>query len=203
MSGLYSYQGGAPAPLPMIPGTTTAIIRLSNGVVRTDGATFTEAELADAGYTGPHTTPSHDPATQHPPSWSVSAWSVADMTVAERKVYLKARITEEFRRRRDGGTTATLGGNDVAVSTTHEAAVELSRAISKINRTNPAGTIPVVTRGKARVTLTGAIATAMLEAIEDHVAACQENENSLYGDVDDAETHEDLNAIDYTTGWPS
>lgn len=125
------------------------------------------------------------------------------LPLAERKIALKAAITAEFNRRRDGGTTATLGGTPVVVSTTHDAAVELDRAIAKITRTDPAGTIPVVTRGKARVTLTAAIATAMLQAIEDHVALCQARENALYGLVDAAESHEDLDAIDYTTGWPS
>ena len=110
------------------------------------------------------------------------------LPVAERKAVLKEALTEEFHRRRNGGTTASIGGFDVEVSTTHEAAVELDRAIAKITRTNPAGNIPVVTRGKARVTLTAAIATDMLRAIEDHVAACQENENSLCGVVDQSET---------------
>lgn len=202
MGGLYSYQGATPALLPRIPGTSTAVIFV-NGQARTDEATLTSAELTAAGYTGPHTKPSHDPTTQHPAAWNGTAWTVADMTVAERKVYLKTKITETFQARRNAGTTASIGGNDVAVATTHEAAVELARAISKIQRTNPAGTIPVVTRGKARVTLTGAIATTMLEAIEDHVALCQARENALYGLVDDAETHADLNAIDHTTGWPT
>jgi hypothetical protein len=130
------------------------------------------------------------------------SYEVEFLPLAERKAVLKEAITEEFRRRRNGGTTASIGGFDVEVSTTHEAAVELDRAIAKITRTNPAGTIPVVTRGKARVTLTAAIATDMLRAIEDHVAACQENENSLYGEVDDAETQAALTAIDIMAGWP-
>lgn len=40
---LYSYKGNIPAELP-------ERIRLSNGMTRTDSSTFTEEEIADAGY---------------------------------------------------------------------------------------------------------------------------------------------------------
>jgi hypothetical protein len=40
---MYSYKGSTPAPLP-------ERIRLSDGMTRTDKSTFTDAEIADAGY---------------------------------------------------------------------------------------------------------------------------------------------------------
>ena len=54
---LYSYNGAEPKLLP-------DKIRLSNGSSRTDASTFTDAELADAGYTGPHAVPDFDLKTQ-------------------------------------------------------------------------------------------------------------------------------------------
>ena len=40
---MYSFRGNTPAPLP-------ERIRLSDGMTRTDKSTFTDAEIADAGY---------------------------------------------------------------------------------------------------------------------------------------------------------
>lgn len=47
MKNLYSYQGQEPQELPHK-------IRLSGGRSRTDSSTFTEEEIADAGFTGPY-----------------------------------------------------------------------------------------------------------------------------------------------------
>jgi hypothetical protein len=50
---LYSFQGQEPQELPHK-------IRLSDGRSRTDASTFTEEEIADAGFTGPYTRPEFD-----------------------------------------------------------------------------------------------------------------------------------------------
>lgn len=54
---LYSIHNQRPAPLPFR-------IRLSNGFTRTEPASFTAEEIADAGYVGPYTEPAYDPATE-------------------------------------------------------------------------------------------------------------------------------------------
>ena len=54
---LYSFRNQRPAPLPQR-------IRLSNGFTRTEPASFTAEEIADAGYVGPYTDPTHNPATE-------------------------------------------------------------------------------------------------------------------------------------------
>jgi hypothetical protein len=54
---LYSIYNQRPAPLP-------ALIRLSDGRPRTDPASFTAEEIADAGYVGPYTEPTYDAATE-------------------------------------------------------------------------------------------------------------------------------------------
>lgn len=55
-NGLYSYKGEEPTPI--------TEIMLSSGLKRTNPETFTEEELADAGYTGPYTRPSFDLETE-------------------------------------------------------------------------------------------------------------------------------------------
>jgi hypothetical protein len=54
---LYHTPTTAPAPLPFR-------IRLSDGRTRTDPATFTAEEIADAGYIEAPAKPDHDPATE-------------------------------------------------------------------------------------------------------------------------------------------
>ena len=54
---LYSIYNQRPAPLP-------ALIRLSDGRPRTDPASFTDEEIADAGYVGPYAEPAYDAATE-------------------------------------------------------------------------------------------------------------------------------------------
>jgi len=53
ITNLYSYKGADPHPLP-------EKLRLSDGTTRTDPSTFTDAEIADAGFTGPYTRPDVD-----------------------------------------------------------------------------------------------------------------------------------------------
>lgn len=57
MTLLYSHSNARPEPLPFR-------ITLPNGFTRTDPATFTEDEIAAAGFTGPYTEPIYDPTTQ-------------------------------------------------------------------------------------------------------------------------------------------
>ena len=75
MSLLYSHQGSTPQPLPFR-------INLSNGFTRTDPGTFTEAELTDAGYTGPFTPPAYDAATQRL-SWDNGEYLIVELFVDE------------------------------------------------------------------------------------------------------------------------
>jgi hypothetical protein len=53
MTNLYSYQGQEPQELP-------ERIRLSDGRSRTDSSTFTEEEIANAGFTGPYERPEYN-----------------------------------------------------------------------------------------------------------------------------------------------
>ncbi|MCO5152603.1 MULTISPECIES: DUF4376 domain-containing protein [unclassified Shinella] len=65
---LYTRNGSWPAPLP-------ASITLSNGFIRTDTASFTAGEIADAGYVVAPDAPAYDPATEHL-GWDGAAWTV-------------------------------------------------------------------------------------------------------------------------------
>jgi hypothetical protein len=65
----YSFNGAYPAPLPFR-------ITLPNGFTRTEPLTFTEAEIASAGFTGPYTEPVYDPDTEQL-EWTDGAFVIA------------------------------------------------------------------------------------------------------------------------------
>ena len=65
---LYSYRQQRPEPLPFR-------IRLSNGFTRTEPASFSAEEIADAGYVGPYTEPVYDSATEQL-SWVDGAYVI-------------------------------------------------------------------------------------------------------------------------------
>jgi hypothetical protein len=73
MSALYSFNGAAPAPIPFR-------ITLANGFTRTDPSTFTEDEIAEAGYVLIEQ-PEYDPATQAL-NWNGTSFEVAEIPPA-------------------------------------------------------------------------------------------------------------------------
>lgn len=74
MQSLYSLNGATPAPLPFR-------INLANGFTRTDPSTFTEEEIAEAGFVGPVEEPEYDPATQAL-SWNGTSFDVVPLPPA-------------------------------------------------------------------------------------------------------------------------
>ena len=80
---LYSHNGATPAPLPFR-------ITLPDGRARTDPTSFTEAEIADAGYVPALARPEHHEETQHTPEWDGVAWLVRDKSDAEIEADLDA-----------------------------------------------------------------------------------------------------------------
>ena len=71
---LYSYKGNYPEVLPQR-------IRLSNGLTRTNTATFTAEEIADVGYILAENPPAHNELQKL--IWSGTQWQVIDFTEEE------------------------------------------------------------------------------------------------------------------------
>lgn len=89
---LYSYNGKYPEILP-------ERIRLSDGRVRTDSSSFTNEELADAGYVAVEDSPSYNSLT-HKLSWDGTNWQIIELTTIE--VNEKKRLQWlEIRKERD------------------------------------------------------------------------------------------------------
>jgi hypothetical protein len=71
---LYSYKGGYPSSLP-------DRIRLSNGLTRTEKNTFTEEEIANAGYVLAEDPPIHNERQRL--VWSGTTWQIVDFSEEE------------------------------------------------------------------------------------------------------------------------
>ena len=89
MTTLYSYQGQEPQELPHK-------LRLSDGRTRTDSSTFTEEELADAGFTGPYEVPEYNQEYQRL-YWDSANLSFVVEDIAEEELW--DRIRKERNRR--------------------------------------------------------------------------------------------------------
>jgi len=75
---MYSFRGNTPAPLP-------ERIRLSDGMTRTDKSTFTDEEIADAGYVyvEPFSTPYEERTQKVVWNSGLIAWELLDKTDEE------------------------------------------------------------------------------------------------------------------------
>lgn len=72
----YTQNNSTPAPL-------SFRITMPDGSTRTDPSSFTDEEIAAAGYVEVPAPPGYNSATQHPPEWDGTSWTVRDLTEQE------------------------------------------------------------------------------------------------------------------------
>jgi hypothetical protein len=89
MKNLYSYQGQEPQELPHK-------IRLSDGRSRTDSSTFTEEEIAEAGFTGPYERPEFNPEIETQ-SWDVELGDWVTTPIPDEVFWERLREQRNFR----------------------------------------------------------------------------------------------------------
>lgn len=105
----------------------------------------------------------------------------------------------------NGGTTLDIGGGvTVPVATMERPVLMLERSVARMARLEAAD-MPVVTTAGQPVSLTPALANAMLAAVEDHIAACEARQHEIVAAALAAEDHDDLDDVEagLDTGWPS
>ena len=138
--------------------------------------------------------------------WDGADWTVLDRPFAELLTARKAELTRTFHARRQAGTDVPLGGGgSIRVETTHAAQTELQGLVARLERVG--GTQAIVTRAGDQVTVDAAMAAALRDAVEAHVAACYTRDADLHAALDAvdpqaAEAPAQLYAIDLETGWP-
>jgi hypothetical protein len=89
MTNLYSYQGQEPQELPHK-------IRLSDRRSRTDSSTFTEEEIADAGFTGPYEKPEFNPEIEIQ-SWDAELGDWVTTPIPDEVFWKRLRGQRNFR----------------------------------------------------------------------------------------------------------
>jgi len=117
---LYTHAGGPPMPLP-------EVIILSDGRPRTKPDTFTEEEIAEAGYAEAPSMPAFDPVTQRC-LWIEGAWVVEDLPVPTLQQRVEeaarvavARVNAEAGQQRAKYITVTTGQEGTYVVKAEEA----------------------------------------------------------------------------------
>jgi len=138
----------------------------------------------------------------HTVAWDAStrAWVKTAKSLADLKAAKLDALSAKFRQERDKGTTITISSTDYAVGTTHDVRQELRDLREKVT---PTGTQKIVTRAGAALTANLAIATALYNAVEAHIAACCANEYDHTVAINALDDEQDVIDYDITTGWPS
>lgn len=126
--------------------------------------------------------------------------SVDDRTLEEAKAQKLAFLSAKFRETRDGGTTVSISGNDVHITTTHAAQQELRELVTKLAG---GGTQKGVTRSGAPVVFSEAIAQTCLDAVNDHHADCNTAEYDHTLAIAALTTKAAVDDYNIDTGWPS
>lgn len=115
----------------------------------------------------------------------------------ERKRKLLSRT---YRWKRDAGTAITIGGTPTVFATTPEARQELREMATLLGLL---GSQKAVTRSGVPVVFDLVTASAALDAVNDHHAACNDAEYDHLVAILALATIADVDAYDVTTGWPA
>lgn len=179
---LYSYKNRYPLPLPFR-------IKLSNGRTRTDPSTFTAEEIADAGYVAVSDPPQIDELYQSL-SWGDIDWVINEVTETEHKTRKKEKLKAERYNQEI---------SHPYIDTTRESQAMIN-GIWSASQINPA--LVVNFKGKTGwVQLDATAINSIAQQVVAHVQACFDNEKVLSDLIDAATTHEEIVAVDITTGW--
>lgn len=193
MTQLYTHNGSLPSPMPFR-------ITLSDGRTRTDPATFTPAEIADAGYVAadPKPTPGADQVV----SWGGSDWVVRAKTaeeLAEETAAARSKLHKQLADYRwgveTGGITLPTG---IDVATDDRSRALIQGALESLERGYYASTEFKAANGTFTLTVTEMAPLA--EAVSLHVRDCFSAESVVAAQID-ALTDADLSGFDVVAAF--
>lgn len=138
-------------------------------------------------------------------------YSAVAIPLADRRSQMLAAAKARYAVVADGGTSLTVSpGVTVAVATEAKPVLKLTRALAYMTA-EALSSMNVVTTAGAPVALTPALATAMLSAVDAHVAACEATHNALVAAITDNEADDaaldlvsiEAGTVDGAGGWPT
>jgi len=171
-------------------------IVLSNGSTRTDPATFTDAEIADAGYV----------AVSDPPSvqdgytllWDGTSWSTQDLRVLD-EVKQIALLNLSVRRKQ-AEENFTFSGMSIRLDEGTQSRID--GALNGLER-KPAGTtVPWQVSPGVFTEFSVTTMEALALAAFDHVEACFNNAKVIANQISGATTNAQVDEVNLEIGWP-
>lgn len=166
---LYSKAGDEPAPLPVR-------ITLPDGRTRTDPATFTAEEIAEAGYVAVPAKPV--PSAGQVVAWGGADWIVTDIPAAEIRADLLAELSAYRWQVETGGITLPSG---IEVATDDRSKALINGALESLERGYYTSTDFKAANGT--FTLTLAEMAPLAEAVSIHVRDCFSAESAVTSQI--------------------
>lgn len=129
------------------------------------------------------------------------------LPIPQRRAELRKRKNRQFRRVRDRGVTAMIGGRPVRLATDSIGRESVRDLLQFLE--SQGGTLPIETRAGTVLQADLALAQSLFAAVQGHVAAAFKRDGELGAAIDAATTHEALDTINIMTGaidgighWP-
>jgi hypothetical protein len=199
---LFSLNGSRPGPLPFR-------IMLSNGASRTDPASFTSAEIADAGYVEAPAKPASDPATQHAPEWTGTKWTVTDKATEELAADFdaaKEAALQALAQKRWGiETGGILFGGSIPIRTDEVGQAKITGALTLMDKDPTLTEVDWEGMPGVWATIDKATLEAIGIAVGRHVQGCFSRARVVSELIQSANDATDLNAAiaAISEGWPT
>lgn len=176
MTQVYTRNGSLPGPLPFR-------IALSDGRSRTDPASFTPEEIADAGYVS--ASPRPEPSPDQVVSWGGADWVIRAKTTEELAAEAAAARARLHKNLADYRWGVETGGVDLAgsqIETTREAQAQISSTYSALKN----GLVTSVEWKAATgwLVLDLSAFTPIAQAVATHVQACFAAERAVSTQID-------------------
>lgn len=185
---LYSLNGQYPKPLPNR-------IRLSNGQTRT--ATFTQEEIADAGYIAVSSPPT--PTRHQVLGWSGTEWTLTDPRTLETAKQIRLQDLKELRQ----SAEKNLTWNGTSIYLDDKTQSRLDAGLKGIELAPEGTTISWEVETGIFVDFNLATIQSLAYAAWDHVRLCFINAKNITGTINACTTIAEVDAVDIETGWPS
>jgi hypothetical protein len=181
---LYSYKNQYPKRLPHR-------IKFDDGTSRTDASTFTEAEIAAAGYVAVEP----KPIVYHPEyvTWNGTDWVVQEYSLEQLKIDKKEELTA-YRYEQEV--------SHPNIDTSRESQ-SMINAVWTASQIDPTIVVNFKNKDGSWAQLNAELINIVSRQVISHVQECFNNEKLISEQIDSCTTVQELMSIDIRQGWPN